>query len=342
MLQLRLRSPMRLPLAGAWPPSGAFVALALLAALAAFALFFALVFAIASPAAAGEPVPWGLGFQPPATPVAERTFIFHDRVLLSICFAIAFFVLGLLVYAMVRFNEKANPVPSRRTHNAKLEVVWTVVPVLILFFIAFFSFPLLYYADVVPEAKYTVKVIGNQWYWTLEYETPEGEVFSFDSLLLADEDAAAAGKPRLLAVDEPMVIPYGVVVRFVVTSADVLHSFAVPAFGIKEDAVPGRLNETWAEVTRPGIYYGQCSELCGTGHAYMPNEIHAVSEEEFLKWLAEAHDEFAALDAPAGPAAPAVPLFEGNPTRLAAAFPSAPAAPAAVLGPASGLGQAAR
>ena len=190
-------------------------------------------------------------FRKPASPYAERVNDFHN-LLLVIIGVISLFVSLLLLFVMVRFNERANPVPSRTTHNTRLEVVWTIGPILILILIAIFSFPLLYFGDVIPDSKYTVKVTGHQWYWSYEYETPEGEVFSFDSLLLTDAEATAAGLPRLLAVDEPMVLPVGTPVRFVITAADVLHAFAVPAFAVKTDAVPGRLNETWAEVLRPG------------------------------------------------------------------------------------------
>ncbi|MDA8000441.1 MAG: cytochrome c oxidase subunit II [Alphaproteobacteria bacterium] len=244
---------------------------------------------------AGEPKPWGLGFQEPASPFAERMFFFHDKILLTVTGVITLIVLGLLVYVMARFNERANPVPSRVTHNTKLEIIWTLVPVLILVGLSVPSFPLLYYGDVVPDSKYTVKVTGHQWYWSAEYETPDGETFSFDIFLLGDDEAEAAGLPRLLAVDEPMVVPMNVPVRFIVTSSDVLHAFAVPAFGVKMDAVPGRLNETWAEVTRAGVYYGQCSELCGSGHAYMPLMIQAVPESEYLEWLGESYERFAGL-----------------------------------------------
>ena len=263
---------------------------------------FALTLGVA-PAHAGAPKPWGFGFQEPASPFAERVNAFHNFLLVVIGL-ISLFVTGLLAFVMLRFNERANPVPSRTTHNTRLEVVWTIGPILILVLIAIFSFPLLYFGDTVPDSKYTVKVTGHQWYWSYEYETPEGEVFAFDSLLLSDEDAVAQGKPRLLAVDEPMMLPVGTPVRFVVTASDVLHAFAVPAFAIKTDAVPGRLNETWAEVLRPGTYYGQCSELCGTGHAYMPIMIEAVSEAEFLSWLRQGPARFAG--APADNAAPSL------------------------------------
>ena len=259
-------------------------------------------------ALAAEPAPWGLGFQEPASPYAERVNDFHN-LLLIIIGVISLFVTLLLLFVMVRFNERANPVPSRTTHNTRLEVIWTVGPILVLILIAIFSFPLLYFGDVIPDSKYTVKVTGHQWYWSYEYETPEGEVFSFDSLLLTDEEAVAQGLPRLLAVDEPMVLPVGTPVRFVVTAADVLHAFAVPAFAVKTDAVPGRLNETWAEVLRPGTYYGQCSELCGTGHAYMPIMISAVSEEEFLTWLKNGPDQFASAPSPVSPS-PVSPSVE--------------------------------
>ncbi len=244
----------------------------------------------------GQPVPGGLGLQAGATPVKEQIHDFHNMLLVIITL-ICVFVLALLVYVMFRFRAAANPTPSKTTHNTLIEVIWTAVPVMILVVIAIPSMKLLYAQDVVPEADMTIKAIGKQWYWSYEY--PDHGNFAFDAFMLQDEDAAAAGKPRLLATDQAVVIPVDTTVRILVTAGDVLHSFAVPAFGIKTDAVPGRLNETWVNVQEEGTYYGQCSELCGTAHAYMPIMVKVVSQEEFDAWVAEAQDEFAAAPAPA-------------------------------------------
>ncbi len=244
------------------------------------------------PAALAEPVAKGLGFQPAATPVAEKMHEFHNM-LLYIITGVVIFVLVLLVYVMLRFNAKANPEPSKTTHNVMLEIVWTVVPVLILLVISFKSFPLLYYTDRVENPEMTVKVTGLQWYWNFEY-TDTG--VAFDSRMIADKDINPETQRRLLSTDNVVVLPVDTNIQFIVTAQDVLHSFAMPAFGVKVDAVPGRLNETWANITKPGIYYGQCSELCGTGHAFMPVEIHAVSKEDYAKWIEEAKAKFAAND----------------------------------------------
>lgn len=289
-------------------------ALGLVPVVSVLAAFGALV-AFASPALAGEPQAWALGFQPAAGPLQVEINAFHN-LLLVITTVIVVFIMGLLLYVALRFNERANPTPSSTTHNARLEVIWTAVPVLILLFIAFFSFPILYNSGVVPDSKYTIKAVGHQWYWSFEYETPEGEVFTFDSLLLPDDEAAERDLPRLLAVDEPMLMPVGLPVRVVVTSQDVLHAFAVPAFGVKMDAVPGRLNETWAQADLLGTYYGQCSELCGSGHAYMPLMVEVVEEDEFIAWLREAQVRFAvAPAAPATPDAPAATALARNEAR---------------------------
>ena len=246
--------------------------------------------AAAAPAT-GQPVPWQMGFQPAATPVMEEINDFHNMMLVIITL-ITLFVLGLLVYVMVKFNAKAHPVPTKTTHNTLVEVLWTVVPVMILVVIAIPSFKLLYHAVVVPEADITVKAIGQTWQW--EYEYPD-EGFSFGSYPLADEDLGP-GQPRLLATDAPLVVPAGKVVKVLVTSDDVLHAFAVPAFGVKVDAVPGRLNETWFQVNEPGTYYGQCSELCGDGHSFMPIEVKVLTPEDYEQWLTMAREEYARID----------------------------------------------
>lgn len=231
---------------------------------------------------AAEPRNWEMTFQPAATPSMERLTEFHNMLLVIIT-VITVFVLVLLLYVMWRFSEKRNPVPSRTTHNTLVEVLWTVVPVIILVGIAVPSFRLLYYLDRTEEADITVKATGNQWYWSYEY--PDNGDIRFDSLLVADGDLKP-GQPRLLTTDTAVVVPVGAKVRLLVTASDVLHSWAMPSFGVKIDAVPGRINETWFQVTRPGIYYGQCSELCGTGHAYMPIMVQAVPQDQFDRWVA--------------------------------------------------------
>lgn len=250
-------------------------------------------------ALAAQPEPWGMGLQAPATEIKEMMSAFHHELLIIIT-AITLFVTGLLLYVMFRFRAKANPTPSKRTHHTLIEVIWTVVPVLILMFIAIDSFKLLYAEDVVPEADMTVRVTGNQWNWTYGYEHPENGSFEFTSLPLSEEEAEAQGLPRLLATDTQLVLPVDTTVRFIVTASDVLHDFTVPAFGFKIDAVPGRANETWTRVKEEGIYYGQCSELCGTNHYFMPIMVRVVSKEEFARWLDQAYDEYAALPAPSG------------------------------------------
>ncbi|MGQ0741767.1 MAG: cytochrome c oxidase subunit II [Alphaproteobacteria bacterium] len=258
--------------------------------------------ALMAPSALAEdgPQPWQLGFQLPATDAMTRVVALHDF-LLYIITAICLFVLLLLVWVMLRFNRGANPVPSRNTHNTTLEIVWTAIPVLILVAIAIPSFRLLYYQDTPPEADLTVKAIGKQWYWTYEY--PDHGNFAFDALMLPDDKAKAAGEPRLLATDNRVVVPVGKVVRVITTGADVIHSWTVPAFGVKMDAVPGRINETWFKAEREGVFYGQCSELCGARHAYMPIAVEVVSEDRFAEWVEEAKQKFATLDAPARVAA---------------------------------------
>jgi len=255
----------------------------------------ALVALFAGVAEAAQPQPWQMDLQPAATERMAQIIDFHN-LLLVIITAICVFVLGLLLWIMVRYNARANKVASKSTHNTLLEVVWTIVPVIILVVIAIPSFRLLYFEDVIPEADLTLKAVGKQWYWSYEY--PDAGDFSFDALMLSDADAAAAGEPRLLGVDNRVVLPVGKTVRLIVTAADVIHSWAIPAFGVKIDAVPGRLNESWFTPLREGIYYGQCSELCGARHAFMPIAVEVVSQERFDLWLEEAKQKFASDDAP--------------------------------------------
>ncbi|MDQ0347294.1 cytochrome c oxidase subunit 2 [Ancylobacter vacuolatus] len=255
----------------------------------------ALAFTGAALAGTGQPSPWQINLQGAASPVMESIHSFHFF-LLVIIVAVVLLVLALLVVVMVRFNEKANPVPSRTTHHTMIEVAWTVVPVLILVAIAIPSFRLLFLQLDLPKADITVKVTGHQWYWSYEY--PDNGAFSFDSLMVPEADLKP-GQPRLLAVDNDVVVPVNKIVRIQVTAADVIHSFALPSFGVKIDALPGRLNESWFQATKEGIYYGQCSELCGKDHAFMPIAIRVVSEAEFAAWVETAKQEFAGAPAPA-------------------------------------------
>jgi cytochrome c oxidase subunit 2 len=239
----------------------------------------------------GQPHPWQLGLQAGVTPVMDDIIWFHDFLLWVIA-AIAFFVLALLVIVVVKFNARANPVPSRTTHNTTIEVAWTVVPVLILVAIAVPSFRLLFYQLNTPQADLTVKATGKQWFWSYSY--PDSK-FEFDSLMVADKDLKP-DQPRLLTVDNEMVVPVNKVVRVLTTGADVIHSWAVPSFGVKIDAVPGRVNETWFKAEREGTYYGQCSQLCGRDHAFMPIVVHVVSDKDYTAWLDGAKKKYATDD----------------------------------------------
>ncbi|HEU4358396.1 MAG TPA: cytochrome c oxidase subunit II [Xanthobacteraceae bacterium] len=252
----------------------------------------------------GQPSPWQLGLQQSATPVMDDIIWFHDF-LLYIITAIAGFVLALLIVVMLRFNARVHPIPSRTTHNTLIEIAWTLIPIMILMFIAVPSFKLLFLQLNVPAADLTVKATGKQWYWSYSY--PDNGDFEFDSLMLK-EGERKEGQPRLLAVDNEMVVPVNKTVRVITTGADVIHSFAVPSFGIKIDAIPGRINETWFTATREGIYYGQCSELCGKDHAFMPIAVHVVSEQAFSAWVEDAKKKFARDEAPASRAVAAAQL----------------------------------
>jgi cytochrome c oxidase subunit 2 len=241
----------------------------------------------------GQPHPWQLGLQQAATPVMEDIIWFHDFLLYLIS-AITLFVLALLVIVIVKFNARSNPVPSRTTHNTLIEVIWTVVPVLILVAIAVPSFRLLFYELKVPQADVTVKATGKQWFWSYQY--PDAK-FEFDSLMTQEKDLKS-GQPRLLTVDNEMVVPVNKVVHVLTIGADVIHSFAVPAFGIKIDAIPGRINETWFKAERVGTYYGQCSQLCGRDHAFMPISVRVVSDQEYAAWIDAAKKKFALDNVP--------------------------------------------
>ena len=232
----------------------------------------------------GQPAPWEYKLQGAASPVMESIIRFHN-VLLWIITIITLFVLALLVTVVIKFNARANPVPSRTTHNTLIELAWTLIPVLMLVSIAIPSFKLLFEELDIPKADLTIKATGKQWYWSYAY--PDNGKFEFDSLLVPDK------QPRLLGVDNEMVVPVNKVVRVQVTGADVIHSFAVPAFGIKIDAIPGRLNETWFKATTTGMFYGQCSELCGKDHAFMPIAVRVVSDQDFAAWVETAKKKYA-------------------------------------------------
>jgi cytochrome c oxidase subunit II len=238
----------------------------------------------------GQPAPWEFKLQGSATEVMDFITKFHNALLVVITL-ITLFVLALLITVMVKFNARANPVPSRTTHNTLIEVAWTLIPVLILVGIAIPSFRLLFLQLDLPKADLTIKATGKQWYWTYSY--PDNGKFEFDSLLACDETREKCTQPRLLAVDNEIVVPVNKVVRVETTGADVIHSFAVPAFGIKIDAIPGRLNETWFRANQTGIFYGQCSELCGKDHAYMPIEVRVVTDQEFATWVEAAKKKYA-------------------------------------------------
>lgn len=240
----------------------------------------------------GMPHPWQLNLQQPKSPLAEQMFGFHTELLVIIT-AITLFVLALLVYVCIRFREKANPVPSKTSHNTPIEIAWTLIPVFILIAIVIPSMRLLYAANSYEDAEMTVKVTGHQWYWSYEY--PDQGGFGFDSIIVPESDIdTSKGQMRLMSVDEPLVLPVGTKIRFLLTSADVIHNFAVASLGVRTDTVPGRLNESWTLIEEPGRYFGFCSELCGTGHAYMPIEIHALPKEEFNAWVEQAKGKYAA------------------------------------------------
>jgi cytochrome c oxidase subunit 2 len=260
----------------------------------------------------GQPTPGGYDLQPAGDAIKRQVIFFHNDILMPIIVGISLFVLGLLVYVVIRFNKRANPTPAQFTHNTTIEVAWTAAPVLILMFIAIFSFRLLYAYHDMPKPDLTVKVTGNQWYWSYAY--PDQGGFNFDSNMLPEDKAKAANVPYRLAVDNPMVVPVGKVVRVLVTGADVIHDFADPAFGLKTDAVPGKVNETWFKAEKPGVYYGQCSELCGVNHAFMPIEIDVVAPAKFDAWVSAHGGKLTATPASSGaggsgmgpaPAAPA-------------------------------------
>ena len=240
------------------------------------------------------PLDWQMGFQPSASPVMDQIESFH-RELLYIITAVSLFVAALLVWVIIKFRASANPTPSKVHHNTILEVAWTLIPVIILVVIAIPSFKLLYYEAEIPTPDVQIKAIGKQWFWTYEYPGADAG-FSYDSLGLSDADAAKKGEPRLLGVDNIIEVPVNKVVEIETTGADVIHSWAIPQFGVKMDAVPGRLNHTWFKATQLGTFYGECSELCGARHAFMPIEVKVVSDADYAAWLAASKKKYAALD----------------------------------------------
>ena len=260
---------------------------------AAGAAAFICVLGLAQGALAAAPQPWEMGLQPAASPVKHALDSFHN-LLLVIITGITLLVLALLVVVATRFNAKRNPTPSSTSHNTLLEVAWTVIPVIILIVIAVPSFRVLYMMEVTPEAEMTIKATGRQWYW--DYEYPDQGGFAFSSYMIQDADLKP-GQKRLLEVDNRVVVPVDTVVRVQLTAGDVIHAWALPAFGVKKDAVPGRLNETWFKVEKEGVYYGQCSEICGTNHGFMPIAVEAMSKEKFAEWVAKAKLAYGTPDA---------------------------------------------
>lgn len=285
----------------------------------------------------GEPTDKAIDLQPGVTSLREDAIWFHDVILLPVITLITLFVLGLLIWVVVRYNRKANPTPAKFTHHTGLEIAWTLIPVGILMVIAVFSFKLLFAYHDMPKPDVTIKAVGYQWYWGYEY--PDHKIGEFVSNMLPEDQAKAVKKPYRLAVTEPLVVPVNKVVRVQVTGADVIHAFAVPSFGIITDAVPGRLNETWFKADRIGIYYGNCRELCGVDHAFMPIEVHVVSQADFDAWVAKKGGsapgaEPAPVAAPAATDAAAPAAAAAPPAAAPATATPAAAAPAAATTPA--------
>ncbi len=261
---------------------------------ACYALLAAVAFAPMAFAADAElPHDWQFGFLPAASPVRERIDSLHNELLVIITL-ITIFVMGLLLYTIVKFNAKTHPVPSKTTHNTVLEILWTTAPVIIIVIIAIPSFKLIYYMDHAQHADMTLKVTGHQWYWSYEY--PDQGGLAFDSNMMPDDQALKEGKPRLLEVDNPVVLPVDTVVRVLITGTDVIHSWFVSSMGVQEYAVVGRVNESWLSIVREGTFYGQCNQICGVNHPFMPIEIKAVSKEDFAKWIADAKKKFSRND----------------------------------------------
>lgn len=275
----------------------------------------------------GQPTPGGIGLQPAASPLKHAVHDFHDFILLPIITAICLFVLALLIWCAVRYNKRSNPIPAKWSHNTLVEVVWTVVPVLILMAVSVVSFKLLFAYHDMPKPDLTVKATGYQWYWG--YELPDQKVGEFVSNMLPEDEAKARNVPYRLAATEPLVVPVNKTVRVLVTGADVIHAFALPAFGLKIDAIPGRINETWFRAEQTGTFYGQCSELCGVDHAFMPIEIHVVTEAQFATWVASKGGTMTPKSpeqAPGGTAAQVAAGTDGAATAVDAAAAAAPGA----------------
>jgi cytochrome c oxidase subunit 2 len=281
--------------------------------------------ALAGEMLVGQPTDGAIGMQPGVTPLRKDAIFFHNDILMPIITIISLFVLGLLLWCVFRFNRKSNPVPATWSHNTKLEIAWTLIPVLILVVISVFSFKLLFEYHDMPKPYMTIKATGYQWYWGYTYE--DTKIPEVISNILPEDKAKAAGKPYKLAATEPLVVPVNQVVRVNVTGADVIHAFAVPAFGIITDAVPGRINQTWFKVDRIGTFYGSCRELCGVDHAFMPIEVKVVSQADFDAWVASKSPKAAPAAAPAT-SAPA-PAVSAPAAPAAAASKTAPPAPAA-------------
>ena len=255
-------------------------------------ILFIIAVLVGLTALADQPLPWQIDFQRPATPTMEKIYSLYYFMLLMLGF-IFVFVVVLMAYVMIKFRAANNPMPSKVSHNVLIEILWTAIPVILLTIIAVPTFKIIYFTNEVPEAEFTLKVVGHQWYWNYEY--PDHDKIAFDSYMLQDKDLKP-GQKRLLEVDNRVVVPQDTIVRIQVTGGDVIHSFAIPAFGIKIDAIPGRVNETWIKVDRVGVYYGQCSELCGANHGFMPIAIEVVSKEEFKKWLESAKTKFGSVN----------------------------------------------
>ena len=255
-------------------------------------LIFVAFFSFLSNAGSTETLPkdWQLGISEPATELMSDVIAFHSYILMPIITGISILVLALLLYIAYRYNSNRNQIASTTTHNTVIEVLWTVIPVILLIIIAIPSFRILYTAETIPKADLTIKAIGNQWYWSYEY--PDYDDFSFDANMLQDEELSDPSL-RLLETDTQIVVPVNKVVKLLITSNDVLHAWTIPAFAVKKDAVPGRLNETWFKAEKTGTYYGQCSELCGPKHAFMPINVKVVSQDEFDNWLNFAKEEYA-------------------------------------------------
>ncbi|NDG20711.1 MAG: cytochrome c oxidase subunit II [Proteobacteria bacterium] len=251
--------------------------------------FFVFFMFFSSESSSFASVNWQMGFNESVTTVMNDIVHLHDRILLPIIVAISVFVLFLLLYSIFKFRASKNPIPSKTSHNTFIEVMWTVIPCLILIVIAIPSFRLLYKQDIIPKADVTIKAIGYQWYWGYEY--PDQNI-AFDANMIETKNLKP-NQPRLLETDNHVVVPVNKVVKVLITANDVLHAWAVPSFGVKRDAVPGRINETWFKAEKEGVYYGQCSELCGSRHAFMPITVRVVSDKQYNEWLKEAKIKFA-------------------------------------------------